>query len=72
MSAPEKLNLWDRFFNRYSKELIGIRNERRWEGAYYDVYVSEYHNEGYYWLKYGIFKKTDRLTGSTTIVEERI
>lgn len=22
MNAPEKLNLWDRFFNRYRKEII--------------------------------------------------
>lgn len=59
---PEKLNLWDRIFNRYRKT---IRNEGSeiWTRTIYGV-------EKEYIRKYVEYTVTDRLTGSQTIEKQ--
>lgn len=69
---PEKLNLWDRFFNRYRKEFISQRYEHRYRESWYDSFGGEQYPACHYRLNIGIFKKIDRLTGSETIIEEVI
>jgi hypothetical protein len=64
MATPEKLNLWDRFFNRYRKEILQRGEEtwrvHDWAGLelmrYSRVYVD--------------YKVIDRVTGSETIKRE--
>lgn len=64
---PEKLNLWDRFFNRHRKEVIS-RGQECWKryrpGFWSSVYYIDYTR---YWVEYRI---VDRLTGSITLKRE--
>lgn len=69
MSAPEKLNLWDRFFNRYRKEVIeqGCENWEKYVNAdgFNHIYCEkEWRAFSRNYVKYKII---DRLTGSESI-----
>lgn len=63
--TPEKLNLWDRFFNRYRKIVIEEGKEN-WYKTYNGIKIpnSDYSED---FVKYKII---DRLTGSETIKKE--
>lgn len=68
---PEKLNLWDRFFNRYRKIPIEEKTiTRQWIKNYkgYDLKGTEYTTTH----TIIVYKVIDRLTGSVTITEERL
>lgn len=56
---PEKLNLWDRFFNRYRKEVFE-RGIQHWTNDWGQNRVRD-------WIEYRVI---DRLTGSVTIKRE--
>ena len=60
MNQPEKLNLWDRLFNRYRRSVIG-RGQSVYKiverGPYKDSYVA-------HWVDYHVI---DRLTGGEFI-----
>lgn len=58
MSAPEKLNLWDRIFNRYRKEI----HQRGQSTRIYSKYPG--FETSHEWIEYRVI---DRLTGSETI-----
>ncbi len=66
---PEQLNLWDRLFNRYRKEVAnrGVTLQKttpiRWGQCRDDLASSQELN----WVEYRII---DRLTGSETIKRE--
>lgn len=57
---PEKLNLWDRLFNRYRKEVA----DKGKEGWMNHTYNFRYSRD---WVEYRII---DRLTGSVEIKRE--
>lgn len=61
---PEKLNLWDRLFNRYRREVAdrGIANRQYiwWDGRPPTQFTRP-------WIEYRVI---DRLTGSETIERE--
>jgi hypothetical protein len=62
MAQPEKLNLWDRFFNRYRKEIVEEGVET-WVKRPYDCELLKYKfNRNF--VKYKII---DRVTGSEEI-----
>jgi hypothetical protein len=68
---PEKLNLWDRLFNRYRKE-VAERGLENWSKTYQDSFTGlplESTRQTYCrdWVDYRII---DRLTGSVTIERE--
>jgi hypothetical protein len=63
MANPEKLNLWDRFFNRY-KKTIHTRGEEEWQSVKYGVKLYTYDRS---FIEYLII---DRLTGSEKIERE--
>ncbi len=61
MNTPEKLNLWDRLFNRYTRTIEG-RGASQWTMTLLDSGKSfPYHRA---WVEYRV---TDRLTGSQTL-----
>ncbi len=62
MSEPEKLNLWDRLFNRTRREIYQ-RGSGQWSRYRDDIKIpgSEYYRT---WVEYRVI---DRLTGSETI-----
>lgn len=61
----EKLNLWDRIFNRYHKVIVQEGDETWHKTAYgYHVSGSEFSR---YYVKYKII---DRVTGSERIEKE--
>ncbi len=62
MPNIEKLNLWDRFFNRYKKEIIEEGSEL-WE-RFTNGPVAPPHKFTRRFVKYKII---DRLTGSETL-----
>lgn len=62
---PEKLNLWDRFFNRYRKE-VHDRGTENWITTYNGVTI-EGSNYSKDWIEYKII---DRVTGGYTIERE--
>ena len=67
MGELEKLSLWDRFFNRYRKE-IHNRGEETWNRTNYRygvVVSSQPYTRN--WVEYKIF---DRVTGSVTIEKD--
>jgi hypothetical protein len=70
----ERLNLWDRFFNRYRKILIKKYIKTYWAKGEWDYFAGTYEwiPAHYYTVQYGLFKKIDRLTGSETEVTEVI
>lgn len=61
----EKLNLWDRFFNRYKLVFIERKTER-WFQTYDSIRIpnSEFKKE------FVIYHKVDRLTGAFEIVKK--
>lgn len=65
MHTPEKLNLWDRLFNRYKQEIYA-KGKETWFN--YDkitgIIVNNYERD---WVEYKII---DRLTGSERIKKE--
>lgn len=76
MAKPEKLNLWDRFFNRYRKEIIE-RGKERWYQYYSDSTFNEINNRVGQQVpnsrtikEFVKYKIIDRLTGSETIKKE--
>lgn len=65
--SPEKLNLWDRIFNRYRREVVE-QGKETW---------NHYSNPNLYWIKprkysrdFVKYKIIDRLTGSVKIKKE--
>lgn len=60
MAEPEKLSLWDRFFNRY-KKIIKKEGSETWEYYYSGIEFKRC------FVEYLII---DRLTGSETIEKE--
>lgn len=68
MHTPEKLNLWDRFFNRYRREFLARGNET-WQRTptYNGLAVGDTREYSRDWVEY---RKIDRLTGSETIERE--
>ncbi len=67
MTTPEKLNLWDRLFNRYRTEILEEGTEN-WSYYPYGMQVSTYKVE--YSRRFVKYKRIDRLTGSETIEKE--
>ena len=62
MAESEKLNLWDRFFNRYREKPIEEISEK-WYREYQGKRL-----EGSEYIRLKLkFKRIDRLTGSETI-----
>lgn len=64
--TPEKLNLWDRFFNRYRKEVIK-QDKELWEtyNTLHGVIVGKAKRE--YERSVVHYRIVDRLTGSERI-----
>lgn len=69
MATPEKLNLWDRLFNRYRKEVIN-RGQEKW----FRIFNTPLSEAGIqdpqrisYIRTFVDYKVVDRLTGSETI-----
>ena len=62
MAKPEKLNLFDSFFNRYHKEIIG-REKNTWIKTYGGIKIPNSEHS----RSYVDYKVIDRLTGSETI-----
>lgn len=70
---PEKLNLWDRFFNRYRYILVQKFTERYWRDFERDMTsIGVDYPAGWIRVNYGVFRKIDRLTGSETEVTKVI
>jgi hypothetical protein len=67
MATPEKLSLWDRWFNRYRKT-INKRGSETWHSFVNDVLIkgSKYKRD---YIEYLIM---DRVTGSERIEREYI
>lgn len=65
MAQPEKINIWERCFNRYRKE-IHNRGSDTWHRSLYGSKLpnSEYNRD---WVEYKII---DRVTGSEEIERE--
>lgn len=65
MPTLEKLSLWDRWFNRYRRE-VHRRGKERWHTTYtyYGAPMGEPRHYARTWVEY---KVIDRLTGSFTI-----
>jgi hypothetical protein len=68
MHTPEKLSLWDRWFNRHRRE-VHQRGAETWQATttYHGVRVGEPREYKRQWIEY---RKIDRLTGSETIERE--
>lgn len=66
MATPEKLNLWDRFFNRYRKEIVSEGREE-WKRHYCLITHIMLDKPVFYNRNFVKYKKIDRLTGSETI-----
>ena len=65
--APEKLNLWDRFFNRYKR--IPVREfTENWVRFYPGTYL-EIPNSNYI-RRVNVYHSVDRLTGGYEIFRE--
>lgn len=66
MTQPEKLNLWDRIFNRYRKEIFekGTENWIRCPMGFKSSFDIKYSRD---FIKYKIIH---RVTGSETIKKE--
>lgn len=60
---PEKLNLYDRFFNRYRKIPIeqGRETWHKWHQNYWNRWLEEFTRE------FVVYEIVDRLTGSVEI-----
>jgi len=68
LPAPEKLSLWDRWFNRYRK-VIHDRGEEKWSKTFTQKGLTVGETKIYQrdWIEYRVI---DRLTGSETIKRE--
>lgn len=68
MNAPEKISLWDRWFNRYRKE-IHARGAEEWRRTHtrYGAAIGKPRLYVRDWIEYKII---DRVTGSETISRE--
>lgn len=64
MATPEKLNIWDRLFNRYRKEIIEHGKADEFTKRNPNPYVTERITFLREYVKYRV---VDRLTGSETI-----
>ncbi len=64
---PESLNIWDRIFNRYRKEIIE-RGSETWTQRYgnFGVITDKFN----FARQFVVYKVIDRLTGSETIEKE--
>ena len=60
----EKLNVWDRIFNRYKVVLVETSNEK-W---FYLHRFDWHHEKSYYNREYALYHKVDRLTGNVVKV----
>jgi len=67
----EKLNLWDRLFNRTRKTIIE-RGSENWVKYYsnFDLYPGEKIPNSGYSRNYVIYKIIDRVTGSESLKKE--
>jgi hypothetical protein len=63
---PEKLNIWDRFFNRY-KTIPVEEGEEVWTRTRYEIWN---YPKFEYARKYIKYHKIDRLTGSYMIFQK--
>lgn len=63
--TPEKLNLWDRVFNRYRKEVIEETTE-----IWHETYKSKKLVGSEYKRRIIKYRVIDRVTGSETITRE--
>lgn len=63
--TPEKLTLWDRWFNRYRRE-VKDQGAEQWQTTrtYHGMPVGEPDEYTRHWVEYRII---DRLTGSETL-----
>ncbi len=68
MSAPEKLNLWDRMFNRYRRDIIN-RGIQGWASR--DMFGCRIEGSQFK-REFVDYKITDRVTGSERIEREYI
>lgn len=64
-NLPEKLSLWDRFFNRYRTTVISEGSET-WFKSYGGVRLAN----SEYVRNYVKYKRVDRVTGSEEIILE--
>lgn len=70
MYQPEQLNLWDRLFNRYRKE-VAERGKSEWSRVYSDAYGYPIESTRRPWVRnYVDYHIIDRLTGGYTIKRE--
>lgn len=69
MNTPEKLGLWDRFFNRHRKEIIE-EGQESW--VRYEAFDYAKRFPLHYTRRFVKYKIIDRLTGSETIKKEYI
>lgn len=60
MATPEKINIWDRFFNRY-RRVVDNRGLEVWTA--HDIYGKGFK----YKRDYVDYKVIDRLTGNETL-----
>jgi hypothetical protein len=67
MAQPEKLNLWDRFFNRYRKEIVEQGRESWFR---YNPYIPLDQYKIPYERNFVKYKIIDRITGSESIEME--
>lgn len=65
MTTPEKLNLWDRLFNRERRE-VAARGVEQWVSYRYGVAISG----SEFTRNYVDYRVVDRVTGSERIVRE--
>lgn len=65
MNVPEKLNLWDRIFNRYRRVIVN-RGSEQWN-RYRDRYDRD---PVVYQKDYVEYRVIDRVTGSERIEKE--
>lgn len=66
---PEKLNLWDRLFNRY-KYLPVNKGSEEWSKRFINRYYGYVGEKTIYYRDFVEYHKIDRLTGSYTIEKE--
>lgn len=67
MSQPEKLNIWDRLFNRYRREILK-RGEETWSSR--DSWTGIEIPNSTWTRHYVEYKIIDRVTGSERIEKE--
>lgn len=72
----EKLNWWDRLFNKTRKTVVE-RGSENWERKYPNDYANQIYNQvgkvipnSTYGRDFVVYKITDRVTGSEKIVKE--